>query len=94
MVKNASTGSITSNIATSAPASASPSANAKPHPRAPPVTRAVRPLRENYQAKLATVYFWLLGQILALVNEEDILVSCLGYLFKVTMANLGNQEIC
>ena len=48
MAKNASTGGITSKIATSAPASARPSANARPQPRAPPVTRAVRPLSENY----------------------------------------------
>jgi len=33
----------------SAPASAKPRANAKPHPRAPPVTSAVRPWRENWE---------------------------------------------
>lgn len=43
-----SLGSITSNTATSAPASARPSAKDRPHPRAPPVTKAVRPLRENW----------------------------------------------
>lgn len=40
-------GGITSKIATSAPASARPSAKARPQPRAPPVTRAVLPLSEN-----------------------------------------------
>ena len=45
---NAATGAITSKMATSAPASASPSAKARPQPRAPPVMRAVLPLSENY----------------------------------------------
>jgi hypothetical protein len=49
MVKKASTGSITSKMAMSAPASARPSAKARPQPRAPPVTRAVRPLSENWE---------------------------------------------
>jgi len=48
MAKNASTGGITSNMTTSAPASANPSANASPQPRAPPVISAVRPLKLNY----------------------------------------------
>lgn len=44
---NVVAGGITSKMATSAPASARPSAKARPQPRAPPVTRAVLPLSEN-----------------------------------------------
>jgi hypothetical protein len=42
-----------SKMATSAPASASPLAKARPQPRAPPVTSAVRPLSENYHSASA-----------------------------------------
>jgi hypothetical protein len=58
MVKKASTGSITSKMAMSAPASARPSAKARPQPRAPPVTKAVRHLSENLGLLGFVIWSW------------------------------------